>query len=85
MNISANDYKNFSTIEIEINQGPYILNNFFIHPNAIEKEERKYYHIYFDNNKEEINGINFKFKENTKKIKIIIDKEIISLENLFLN
>ena len=50
-----------------------------------EKEERKYYHIYFDDNKEEINGINFKFKENTKKIKIINDKEIISLENLFLN
>ena len=42
-----------------------------------------YFHIYFHNNNEEIKRNYLNENENVKKIKIIIDYQIKSFENLF--
>jgi hypothetical protein len=42
-----------------------------------------YYHIYFDKNKGEINRNYLKINEQIKKIKIIIDYQVKSFEELF--
>ena len=47
--------------------------------------EDQYYHIYFSNNKEEIKRYHIKESDNVKKITIIIDYKINSLEGLFEN
>ena len=85
MDISAKDYKEysekFSPIEIEI--VPEIPNNSdgkFIN---INKEDEIYYHIYFNNNKEEIKRNYIKKKEKIKTIKIIIDNSVKSFGRLF--
>ena len=83
LNLNINDYKEYSekysSIEIEIkpvnNKSGKFIN--------IEEEDEKYYHIYFNNNKEEIKR-NYINKDEIKIIKIIIDYKIESLENLFL-
>ena len=83
INIDINDYKEYSEkyslIEIEIKP---VINKFgnFIN---IKKEDEKYYHIYFNDNKEEIKRNYTKEKEQIKIIKIIIDYQIESLEALF--
>ena len=61
LNLSLNDYKEYREIEIEIipNKGGY---GKFIN---IKENDKLYYHIYFNDNKEEIK-INIKLK---KKIK----------------
>ena len=48
----------------------------------LKKEDEQYYHIYFNNNKEEIKR-NYINKDEIKIIKIIIDYKIESLEKLF--
>ena len=82
INLNINDYKEYSekysSIEIEIKP----VNNksgIFIN---IKEEDKKYYHIYF-NNKEEIKIKYIKEDEKIKIIKIIIDYKIESFENLF--
>ena len=50
--------------------------------NIIEKE-RPYYHIYFDDNKEEIQNLSITKKDNVNKIKLIIDNKIDDLSKLF--
>ena len=49
------------------------------------EQDKKYYHFYFDNSKEEINRNYLKENEKVKNIKIIIDYQIKSFENLFAN
>ena len=84
LNINIDDYKEYSekysSIEIEIKPvnnkvGKFI--NF--------KYNKKYYNIYFNNNKEEIkrNYINEDEDEEIKTIKIIIDYQVKSFEELF--
>ena len=86
LNLSINDYKNysekFSSIEIEI--VPFQIDyGKFIH---IENEEdKKYYHIYFNDKKEEIKENYFREIEKVKKIKIIIDYKVENLSRLFFN
>ena len=65
INININDYKEYSLIEIEMKP---IINKFgeFIN---IKKENEIYYHIYFNNNKEEIKRNNIKKGEEIKIIK----------------
>ena len=82
LNLSIKDYKEYSEIEIEIItiKGGY---GKFIN---INEKDKLYYHIYFNDNKEEIKN---KYKidyegDKVTKIKIIIDYQIISLEKLFL-
>ena len=83
INISIKDYKEYSeiysSIEIEIK----LVNNECDQFINIDKEDEKYYHIYFNNNKEEIKRNYLKENENVDKLKIIIDYQIKSLEGLF--
>ena len=82
MNISIKDYKEYSEIysSIEIEIKP-VNNEYgeFINMN----ENEIYYHIYFNDNKEEIKRIYFNENDNVSKIKIIIDYQIKSFKELF--
>ena len=84
-NTDINNYKENlgtnSSIEIEIKP----VNNKYGKFINIKKEDEKNYHIYFNNNKEEINRTYFDENEEIEKIKIIIDYEVKSFKNLFNN
>ena len=84
INININNYKDYfekiSIIEIEIKpmKGEY---GIFI---EINKNDRKYYHIFFNDNKgTEINTTKLNKKDKVSKINIIIDYQVTSLSNLF--
>ena len=85
LNISIKDYKEYleiySTIELEIkhvkNNDPKFIN--------IDEETGKYYHIYFDDNKEETETKYLYKNENVEKFRVIIDYQIKSFEGLFWN
>ena len=84
LNLGAKDYKEYSEtftpIEIEIipKKGEY---GRFIN---IDENDKLYYHIYFNDNKEEIKNEYFiKEGDKVKKIKIIIDYQVKSFEGLF--
>ena len=49
----------------------------------INEEDEKYYHIYFNDNKEEIKRNKINKEDKVRKIKIIIDSEIKSFYYLF--
>ena len=84
IDININHYKVFSeqysSIELEIipikgEYGPFI---------NITEEDKKYYHIYFNDNKEnEINNTSINENHNVSKINIIIDYQVKSFSNLF--
>ena len=84
MNISIKDYKEYSEIysSIEIEIKP-VKNKYgkFINMN----ENEIYYHIYFNDNKEEIKRKYFNKNDNVSKIKIIIDYQVKSFKELFYN
>ena len=86
LNLSIKDYKEFlvkfSTIEIEIVPAKKIYSKFI----NICENEKLYYHIYINDNREEIKNKHYIY-ENDKitKIRIIIDYQIKSFENLFKN
>ena len=85
ININIDTYKEYneiySPIEIEIIPVKNV-NGIFINLNLIGNQ--KYFHIYFDNNKEEEIDKTFLLKEDTvSKINIVIDYQISSFENLF--
>ena len=86
INININDYKEYSekysSIEIEIKPVKYKYGKFI---NIIKENEQIYYHIYFNNNKEEIKRYYIYENEEIKIIKIIIDYRITSLGFLFYN
>ena len=84
INLSVKDYKEYSetysSIEIEIipAKGEY---GKFIN---INENDKLYYHIYFNDNKEEIkNKYEMKEEDKVKKIKIIIDYQVKSFKKLF--
>ena len=87
LNITIKHYKEyskiriFSPIEIEVipakkTSGHYIIN---------KKEKDSYYHIYFNDNKEEAKNSFFTENDNVSKIRIIIDYQVTSFYNLFNN
>ena len=80
LNININDYKEYFEIEIEIKP----VNNEYGKFININKEDEIYYHIYFNNNREEIKRNYLNENENVEKIKIIIDHQIKSFEKLFV-
>ena len=83
LNINIEDYKKcFSSIEIEIS--PYT-NQYGKFINILNEEDKLYYHIYFNDNKEEIKRNYFSSEDKVERIKIIIDYRIISFEKLFEN
>ena len=81
--ISIKDYKEYSeiysSIEIEIKPANNQYGNFI----NIDKENEIYYHIYFNNDKEEVKRNYINDDENIEKIKIIIDYQIKSFKGLF--
>ena len=88
LNMGINDYKEYSqlysSIEIELKLCEKESNkesDKFI--NISNKEEESYYHIYFNDNKNEIKRNYLTENDNITKIKIIIDYQIKSFENLF--
>ena len=81
MNLSVKDYKEYyEEIEIEIiptkdNYGEFI---------NIDENDKLYYHIYFNDNKEEINNkYEINKKDKVTKIKIIIHYQVKSFKKLF--
>ena len=72
-----NNFKEYLRIEIEIIPKNNRTFKF------INISNESYFHIYFNDNKEEIKVNSIKEKDKIDKIKIIIDKEINSLEGLF--
>ena len=85
LNININNYKDFSekfsSIELEIipiqnEYGPFI---------NIKEEDKKYFHIYFNNNKEEIKKTELNKEDKVSKINITIDYQIKSFYKLFEN
>ena len=82
INISIKDYKEYSEIysSIEIEIKP-VNNKYgeFINMN----ENKIYYHIYFNDNKEEIKRNYFNKNDNVSKFKIIIDYQVKSFKELF--
>ena len=86
IDISIKDYKEYlemySSIEIELEPVDNKYGEFI----NINKENEKYYHIYFNNKKEEIKRNYLKKNEIIyNKIKIIIDYQVKSFEKLFYN
>ena len=83
INLNINDYKayseKYSSIVIEIIPVKKKYGN-FININEIDK---LYYHIYFNNNKEEIKRTNLNENENIDKIVIIINYRVESFKCLF--
>ena len=83
INISIKDYKEYSemysSIEIEIKP----VNNKYVKFINIDGGYEKYYHIYFNDNKEEIKRNYLNENDNVSKIKIIIDYQVKSFKELF--
>ena len=77
--IKINDYKNYhELIEVEIKP----VNNKYGKFISFLKD-KNYYHIYFNNNKEEIKRNYINENENVYIIKIIIDHQVKSFKGLF--
>ena len=85
LNININNYKcfseNFSSIELEIIPIQNEYGDFII----IDEEEEKYFHIYFNDNKEEIKKTELNKEDKVSKINIRIDYQIKSFRYLFFN
>jgi surface protein len=80
LNIDINTYKKNFQIEIEIIPNIYGERNKFI---TFPENKEKYFHIYFNNNKEEIKRDSFTVDDKVNKIKILIDSDIKSFKKLF--
>ena len=83
MSINIQDYKDYSEIysSIELEIKP-VKNKYGDFININDKNEI-YYHIYFDNKREEIKRNYLNENEKIKSIKIIIDYQIKTFRNLF--
>ena len=83
LNLSVNDYKefseNYSSIEMEVIPTKNATGKFII----ISDEDKPYYHIYFNEDKTEVKTYELPEGHNVSKIKIIIDYQVTSLEYLF--
>ena len=80
LNKGLNDFiKEYSKIVIEIIPKENTYGKFI----SIPKEYESYYHIYFNENKEEIKSKKLTKNENIFKIKVILDYKIKTLSHLF--
>ena len=80
LNLDVKDYKEYCEIEIEIIPTKDIYGIFI----NINENDELYYHIYFNDNKEEIkNKYEIKEEDKVTKIKIIIDYQVKSFNSLF--
>ena len=82
LSLNIKDYEQYCEIEIEIIPCDGKYGNIF----NINEKNKIYYHIYFNDNKEEIkNKYNIRKKDKVNKVKIIIDYQVMSFKNLFKN
>ena len=81
LNLSIKDYKEYCEIEIEITPKKNKYGQFINYQN--DKNKKKFYHIYFNDNKEEVTRNVINENEKIEKIKIILDYQINSFEGLF--
>ena len=83
--ININDYKRYceiySSIELEIIPSKSKYGKFI---NIEEPKDRKYYHIYFNDDKKEIQNFFINENDNISKINIRIDYQIKSFKDLFM-
>ena len=79
LDIDINTYIEMCKIKINI----YPIREFERKLINIIETNRPYYHIYFDDNKEEIQSLSITKKDNVEKIKLIIDGKISNLIGLF--
>ena len=80
LNLSTKDYKEYCKIEIEIIPKKDEYGKFI----NINENDKLYYHIYFNDNKEEIkNKYEINKKDKVTNIKIIIDYQVKSFKHLF--
>ena len=84
LNLTIKDYKDFSEIysPIEIELIP-LENKYGNFINILNKEEESYFHIYFNDDKDEIKRNHLNEIDKVTKIKIIIDYQIKSFFQLF--
>ena len=80
LNKDIDYYKRYLQIEIEITPLDNIYGNFI---NISNNDDKNYYHIYFNDNKEEIKRNYITKEDKVEKIKILIDYEIKNLYGLF--
>ena len=80
LNIDISQYKKFSTIEIEVIPAENKFGNFI---NFNNKEQKNFYHIYFNDSVKEINKNNISENDKIDKIKIIINFQVDSFYKLF--
>ena len=82
LNINEKDYKEYNDIEIEIIPKT---NEYGVFIHIFDKNEKPYYHIYFNDNKKEINRTKFNKHDKIQKIIIIINAKVKSFYKLFEN
>ena len=92
LDINIDDYRILSQIEIEMTLSEYQKDKFFKlyttedkYINIINKKDEQYYHIYINNRKEELKTKEHMMNNYIKKVKIIIDYQVQSLEKLFFH
>ena len=78
--VDINNYRDFSPIKIEIIPIKGI-NDYFI--NITDNDYFPFFHIYFDNDKEEKERIYLNNQDKVNKIKVVIDKDVKSFYKLF--
>ena len=83
MNLNIDYYKDylqeFSSIELEIEPNEKKYTSFI----NIKKEDKKYFHIYFNDNKEEIERTALNGGDKVSKINVVIDYQVNSFKDLF--
>ena len=83
INIKNKDFEVFSQTYSSIKIGIIHTKNKYGTFINIKKEEQKYFHIFFNEEKEEIKRNYFKNADEVKKINIIIDYQVESFKGLF--
>ena len=83
LNININNYKDFSekysSVELEIIPAQNKYGSFI----KIKEEDKNYFHIYFNDNKEEVDKTIINEEDNVSKINIIINYQVESFYELF--
>ena len=85
LNININNYKDFSELYSSIKLEIIPIQKKYGHFINIKEDDKKYFHIYFNDNKEEIKKTKLNKDDKVSKINIIIDHQIKSFESLFFH
>ena len=81
LELSINDYKEYSTIEIELIPAKNKYRKFI---NILENSNEINYRIYFNDSNERIQRYSLTKNDNVKKVRIIIGRPVVSFMNYLL-